>query len=64
MAHWLRRGSKKRHDDRARQQEPDQRDATQEGARHRTEEDLQPRDAGEMPREPQNPVNPNPETPS
>jgi hypothetical protein len=29
-----------------------------------TEEDLQARDASEMPSEPQNPVNPNPETAS
>jgi hypothetical protein len=29
-----------------------------------TEEDLQPRDASEMPHEPQNPVNPEPETAS
>lgn len=36
-------------------------DSTQEGAHDMTEEDLQPRDASEMPREPQNPVNPNPE---
>jgi len=35
---------------------------TPAGSERTTEEDLQPRDASEMPREPQNPVNPNAET--
>jgi len=52
--------SRKKHDDPS-EQRRSKRD-TSTDVDHATEEDLQPRDASEMPREPQNPVNPNGET--
>jgi hypothetical protein len=61
MSRWL--PPSKKHDNPP-EDADERRDPTQEGARHRSEEDLQPRDASEMPQEPQNPVNPGPETPS
>lgn len=53
MTTWFR----KKHNapSKQRRSEPD----TSTDSERTTEEDLQPRDASEMPREPQNPVNPN-----